>query len=82
MVGVSEKRERQRQFLLELGLRRDGVGAHAKNDCIQSLEPRERVTKLGRLDGSPRGIGLGIEVEHDALAHLIGERERLALIGE
>ena len=82
VVGVGEQRERELELLLELRLRRDGVGADAEDHCIESLEPREGVAKLARLDGSPRGVGLGIEVQHDGLAAWSRERERLAFVGQ
>jgi hypothetical protein len=82
MVRVREERERQIELGLELRLGRDRIGADTENDCIESLEPREGVAKLARLDRSPRGIGLGVEIENHALADLVGQAERLALIGE
>jgi hypothetical protein len=81
VVRIGQKRERQVELLLELGLRRDGVGADSQDYRIESLEPREGVAKLARLDGSPRGVGLGIEVEDDRPALLCRQRERHAGVG-
>jgi hypothetical protein len=49
---------------------------------IESLEPREGVAKLARLDRSARGIGLRIEEEDDVPAPELPERHWLAIVGE
>jgi hypothetical protein len=82
VIRVGKECEWETELLLELRLRGDRIRAHAEDHRIESLEPREGVAKLRRLDGSPRGIGLGIEVEHNRLALQRGERERLAFVCE
>jgi hypothetical protein len=49
---------------------------------IESLEPREGVAKLARLDRSARGIRLRVEEQHDPPASELRECHRLAVIGE
>jgi hypothetical protein len=64
VIGVGEERERQVVLGLERGVLLHGVGADPKDHCIESLEPREGVSKRARLDGSARGVVLGIEVQN------------------
>ena len=82
VVGVGEERERQVILLLELRLCRDRIRAHAENDRIESLEPREGVAKLARLQRSAGGIIFRVEVEHDDVAAQLTQRERGTAVRE
>jgi hypothetical protein len=65
VVDVGNQRIRKLMFLLEFFVRLGRIGADAKDDRVESLEPREGVSKRARLDGSAGGVVLRIEEEHD-----------------
>src|SRR5688572_12347569 len=73
VVLVGEERHWQPVFRPELLVRLRAVRAYAEHRCIESLEPREGVSKRARLDGSARGIVLGIEEQNDPSAAEIRE---------
>ena len=75
MLAVSHQSEWQLVFLFEFLMRLDRVGAYTNDGCIESLEPREGVAKLARLDGSPARVVLWIEVEENTLTLQRRERE-------
>src|SRR5712692_11498349 len=79
-VGVAEKREIQFVLLLESRLSLHGIGAGTKNDHTELIELRFGVTKLGRFDGSTGGVRFRIEIEQDALALEVGERDFGSLV--
>jgi hypothetical protein len=81
VMGVAEQSEVEFPLLLEGGLGLDGVGAHAEDGDAALVEIFFCVTKLGRFDGSTRGVGLGKKKEEDALAAKIGEGYVHAFIG-
>src|SRR3990172_610442 len=80
MVVVGEEGERQMVFLLELRLLRHCVWAYTDDHRIESLEPREGVAKLARLDGSTRCVSLGEEVEHHPASAKVRERDCLPVV--
>jgi hypothetical protein len=63
VTGIAEQREVEFSLLLEGGLGFDGVGAHTEDGNAELVEIFFCVAKLGRFDGSPRGVGLGKEKE-------------------
>jgi hypothetical protein len=78
VIGVGDEREWEIVSLLELLMRFHGVGADTDDFCIDSLEPREGVAELARLEGSARGGVLRIEVQYDGLAAECRELQRRA----
>jgi hypothetical protein len=81
MIFIGEEREGEIVLLLELRLLLDRVRGVAEYDCIQSLEPRESVAERARFDGSTRGVGFRIEVEHDPVAAVVAQRDLFPLVG-
>ena len=75
-VFVDEQRVRELVFLLELAVFFRRIPADAEDDCIDSLEPREGVSKRARLDGSARGVVFRIEEQDD---YLSAQRRQLEL---
>ena len=68
-------------FGLERGLGFDGIGAEAKDGDAELVEIFFCVAKLGRLDRSTGGVGLGVEEEENALAGEIFQGEFAAIVG-
>jgi len=81
MIRVGNEREGEVVFLLELLMLLHGVRADPNHRCFDSLEPREGVAKLARLEGSARGVVFGIEVQHDCLAAKRLQRDSRATVG-
>jgi hypothetical protein len=78
VIGVGKQVEGQPILGAELLVAVDRVHAHAEDHGVLGLELRQRVLKLVRLDGAAARHVLGIEVEHDPLAAIAIERDRLA----
>src|SRR5579862_1589618 len=68
MVLIGQQRIEQLVFGLELPVRGRRIRTGAKDHRIDSLEPREGVSKRARLDGSPGGVVFGIEEQHHDLS--------------
>ena len=81
VVGVAEQRKVEFFLFLERGLRFDGIGAHAQDRHAQFVEFSLCVTKLGRLDDSTGGVGLGKEEEQDAAALEVLQGKLFPFIG-
>jgi hypothetical protein len=69
--GIAEQREIEILLGLEGGLGFDGIGAHAEDGHGVLVEILFCVTKLGRFNGSTRGIGFRVEEEENALAGVV-----------
>ena len=82
LLFIRQQREWQFEFRHELVVRLHRVGAHAEHDCIESLEPREGVAKLARLECSTGGVVLRVEIEHDDTTAQLMQRERRTAVRE
>jgi hypothetical protein len=82
VILVGKERERQVVLLLEVSLLLYRVRTVAKDDCIESLEPRDGVAERARFLGSTRRVGFRVEVEHDPMAAVIAQRSLLPFIRE
>jgi hypothetical protein len=81
VAGVAEQRKIELVFVGEFFQRLHGVCAGSQDGDTEPVELRFGVTKLGRFDGSARGVGFGKEEEKDATAFEIFEREMFAGVG-
>jgi hypothetical protein len=81
VVGIAEQRKIQLVLGLKGSLGSYKIGAHAKDVDLPFVELLLCVTKLGRLDGSTRGVGFGIEKEEDAAALEVLEGHGGAVVG-
>jgi hypothetical protein len=59
----------------------DGIGAHAEDGYTEFVKVFFCVAKLGRFDGSTRGIGFRVEEEEDLLSGEVLEGDGLAVVG-
>jgi len=80
--GIAEQKEIEILLGLEGGLGIDGIGAHAEYGDAVLVEIFFCVAKLGRFNGSTRGIGFGIEEEEDALAGIVFKGDGFAFVGK
>ena len=65
VVRVGHEGVGQAVLHLELRVLLGRVRAYTDDHRIDSLEPREGVLEAARLDGSARGVVLGIEKQYD-----------------
>jgi hypothetical protein len=79
--GIGEQRKIEIVLGLEGGLGFDRIGAHAEDGHIVLVELVLCVAKLGRFDGSTRGVGFGVEKEEDAVAFEITQRDKRVVVG-
>jgi hypothetical protein len=80
VIGIAEQRKIESVLGLEQGLRANGIGAHAEDGHFELVKLLFCVTKLGRLNDSTGGVGLGIEKEEDAFALEILEGDKFILV--
>jgi hypothetical protein len=78
--GIAEQRKIESVLGLEQGLCLDRIGAHPEDGDFELIEFLFCVTKLGRLNGSTGGVGLGIEKEEDTFALEIFEGDKFVLV--
>jgi hypothetical protein len=67
VILIHQESRGQAVLCLEASVRLSAVGADSEHLCIESLEPRESVSKGARFDGSTRGVVLRIEKQNDPL---------------
>ena len=78
LLGVREHREGQVVLLREAFLGVDAVDADADHRGVGAAEREDVVADLAGLGGAARRAVLRVEVEHDPLAAVVGERAPLA----
>ena len=65
---------------LEILERFFGVGANAENDNIFFIKFWLEIAKFAGLDGAAGSAGFGVEIEENALAFEMGERDLPAFV--
>ena len=68
-------------FCLELLVRLHGIGTYTDDGRIEPLEPREGVAELARLERSPAGLILRVEVQDDSPPSQRSKRDRSPAVG-
>ena len=63
--GIAEERKIQLLLGLKLGLRFDGIGATAENDCSEFVKFWLCVAELGRFGDSTGGLSFRKKIKHD-----------------
>jgi hypothetical protein len=59
----------------------DGVDADTEDDCVQGVILRHVALEAVGLEGAAGGLVLGVEVEDDPLAFVVGEADGLVFLG-
>ena len=77
-VGVTDEREGEVEFLGELLVVGGIVEGRAEDDGILAVVVGFQVAEPATLGRSARGVGLGIEPEHDRLALEVGQLHGVA----
>jgi hypothetical protein len=80
VVGVGEQVEAQAELVRELLDVLHGVGRDAQHLRPGRVVVGGVVADPARLGGAARRVRLGVEVDNDALAAEVGERDPLALL--
>src|SRR5699024_1028088 len=73
LVLIGEQREVEIVILTELRQLVHRVGGDADELDTEIIELGEGVTEIAGLRGAPRGVGLGVEVDHHALTGEIAQ---------
>ena len=81
MVDVRDEREWQFMLCLELLVRLHGIGTYTDDGRIEPLEPREGVAELARLERSPAGLILRVEIQDDSPPSQRSKRDRGPTVG-
>ena len=68
-------------FCLELLVRLHGIGTYTDDGRIEPLEPREGVAELARLERSPAGLILRVEIQDDSPPSQRSKRDRGPAVG-
>jgi hypothetical protein len=79
-IRIAKEIEIEFLFGFETGLGFNGVAAHAENNHAKLVELLFCVAKLGRFNGSPGGVGLRVEEEHDVFSAEIREGDIVASV--
>ena len=82
VVGITEQGKVEPELGLEERLGSDRIGAHAEDGDFEPVELLFCVAKLGRLNGSTRGVGFRVEEEQDALVLEIFQSDGGAVVRE
>ena len=80
VVGVGEEFEAERVFRAPGLVSFDGVEADAEDDCVEGVIPGHVALEVVGLDGAALGLVLGVEVEDDPLALVVGEADGLVFL--
>jgi hypothetical protein len=81
LLGIAQQPERVLELLGERAVRTDIVEARAEDDSILGFEVADSITESVALLRSTRGVGGGIEPQHDVLAGEVGELHARAVVG-
>src|SRR5258706_4542825 len=73
--GVGQELERKLHFRLEALVRLHAVARHAEDRAFRLVELRIEVAEILALGGAARGVVLGVEVDDDRMAALLGKLE-------
>jgi hypothetical protein len=80
LLRVAEQGEGEIELLREVAILVDGIEADAEDLRVFGLVFGVEVPEPGTLTRSTRGVGLGIEPEHDLLPEIVGEAHPVALV--
>jgi len=80
MVGVGEELEAEGVFRAPRFVAFNGVEAYAEDDCVEGVVLGHVALEVVGFDGATLGLVLGVEVEDDPLAFVVGEADGLVFL--